>query len=1008
MKDGDKSKQQLVAELDELRQKIAQFEGEGDHGTEYRMVFENTGTAMLVIEQDMTISRVNHQFELLCGYSREEIEGKKKWTEFIVPQDLERMKRLHIERRQPGAETVTQYEFRFLDRKGNMRDIFLTVNMIPGTKQSVVSLIDITERKRAEEYVQHLNQELHSIRKINQLIVWERDRDKLLQGLHRILMETRGYSHVWIVLLDDAGRVTTWTQAGLDKEFRSLAEKLRRGELPACIQKALGQQDVVVVEDPRSVCRDCPLSESYAGMGALIVRLEARRKVYGVLSVSCPPQFIAEAREIELLQEVARDIAFALHNIEREQQAEVRRAQLASIFRYSPFAMIIVDENNCILEANSRFEEVFGYTSNETLGKNIDDLIVPQRFKGKEAHELDVRAQRGVLGYETIRKRKDGQEIHVSLSAGPVKVAGEVVGIFVIFQDITERKQAEQALAESEERYRSIVDATADAVLTMDERGEISSWNKGAENMFGYTAEEAIGQEFNLLIVPQRYRKGVSRGMARFSATGEGPILGHPVEVSGLRKDGSEFPLEMVISPFKSGGVWRAMGTVRDITVRKQEEEVFRSVVQGLQVGVYVVQDGKFVLVNPKFEQLTGYSEAELKGMSPLSLVHPDYRDEVRRNAIAMLKGQRTTHYEFRGKPREGTKWLVEGVATIQYRGKRATLGSYIDVTEQRRAEEGGRKAEEKYRRLFETSRDSVFITTPGGQWLDANRAAVELFGYDSREGLMAVPVWERYVHREEREKFLQVMEQQGYVVGFPATMKKRDGTVIDVLTTAVAVRDEGGEVVFQGTIRDITELKRAEAERRNLEQQAMRASQLASVGEMASGIAHEINNPLTGVIGFSQLLMQEELPEDIRGQVETIHEGAQRVAGIIKGLLTFARQHKPERTYADINHLIETTLALRTYSLRMGNIEVVRNFDPGLPLTMADAGQLQQVFMNLVANAESEMRRAHGRGKLVVTTGKTDDRIRISFADDGPGIPREDLVKIFQPHHPPPVSCHH
>jgi PAS domain S-box-containing protein len=151
MKDDGKSKQHLMAEMEELREKIAQLEGKEEHGAGYRTVFESTGTAMAIIEQDMTLSRVNHQFELWSGYSREEIEEKKKWTEFIVPQDLEKMQRLHIERRRQGREAPTQYEFHSLDRTGKTRDMFLTIGMIPGTKQSVASLMDLTERKRVEE-----------------------------------------------------------------------------------------------------------------------------------------------------------------------------------------------------------------------------------------------------------------------------------------------------------------------------------------------------------------------------------------------------------------------------------------------------------------------------------------------------------------------------------------------------------------------------------------------------------------------------------------------------------------------------------------------------------------------------------------------------------------------------------------------------------------------------------------------------------------------------------------
>ncbi|MEA3253784.1 MAG: PAS domain S-box protein, partial [Chloroflexota bacterium] len=332
--------------------------------------------------------------------------------------------------------------------------------------------------------------------------------------------------------------------------------------------------------------------------------------------------------------------------------------------------------------------------------------------------------------------------------------------------------------------------------------------------------------------------------------------------------------------------------------------------------------------------------------------------------------------------------------------GTKQSVASLMDITERKQAERALLESEHKYRALFENGLDGVVIIGETMKLLLANQAAADIAGFDSVEELLEANPLD-FIVPEDRERFVGIVAKDMFVKNLRQVNEfrcvKKSGEE-GWISAVGAVIEYQGKMAGLASFRDITWRKRAEAEKRSLEQRAMRASQLASVGEMASGVAHEINNPLTGVIGFAQLLMREELPEDIREQVETIHEGAQRVAGIVKGLLTFARQHKAERTYADINQLIETTLNLRTYSLRTGNIEVERVLDPDLPRTMADAGQLQQVFMNLVANAESEMSRAHGRGKLVVTTGKAGGRIKISFMDNGPGIARGNLVKIFQP----------
>jgi CheY-like chemotaxis protein len=213
-------------------------------------------------------------------------------------------------------------------------------------------------------------------------------------------------------------------------------------------------------------------------------------------------------------------------------------------------------------------------------------------------------------------------------------------------------------------------------------------------------------------------------------------------------------------------------------------------------------------------------------------------------------------------------------------------------------------------------------------------------------------------------------------------------------------MRNEEGKISgFRGISRDITDRKQRDEERKQLEQKAQFASRLASVGELASGVAHEINNPLTAVIGYAHLLLdRKDMPVDIKRDVEVINEGAQRVAGIIKKLLVFARQTKPERTYVDINEIINTTLELRAYYLRSSNIKVILQLDPDLPMTVADPGQLQQVFLNLIMNAEAEVKLVHGGGKMAIKTEQIGDNLRVSFKDNGLGIARENLERIFNP----------
>ena len=183
-----------------------------------------------------------------------------------------------------------------------------------------VLFFDITERKRAEEKIQHFNLVLRAIRNINQLIAKRVDRDSLLKGACENFVETRGYYNTWIALLDESGKLITAAEDGLDKNFRQMIERLKRGELPDCWRKVLKKSGIVVIKDPISECVDCPLAENYSGRSGMSIRLENAGKIYGLITVSTQPDIAVEKEEQELFEEVAGDIASALYNMEQEEE----------------------------------------------------------------------------------------------------------------------------------------------------------------------------------------------------------------------------------------------------------------------------------------------------------------------------------------------------------------------------------------------------------------------------------------------------------------------------------------------------------------------------------------------------------------------------------------------------------------------------------------------------------------------------------------------------------------
>jgi signal transduction histidine kinase len=191
--------------------------------------------------------------------------------------------------------------------------------------------------------------------------------------------------------------------------------------------------------------------------------------------------------------------------------------------------------------------------------------------------------------------------------------------------------------------------------------------------------------------------------------------------------------------------------------------------------------------------------------------------------------------------------------------------------------------------------------------------------------------------------------------------------------------------------ISDLTE-ERAQQERLYL------TDRLASVGEMASGVAHELNNPLTSVIGLSGLLMKLPMPDDAKEDLEAINSEARRCAVIVKDLLTFARKHALKKEPVQLLSVVNDVIKLRSYEHKVNNINIETSFNPDIPYVLADYYQMQQVFLNIIINAEAAMTDTNGQGNLKITAESRDGYVSISFADDGPGIRKENMGSIFNP----------
>jgi two-component system, cell cycle sensor histidine kinase and response regulator CckA len=696
-----------------------------------------------------------------------------------------------------------------------------------------------------------------------------------------------------------------------------------------------------------------------------------------------------------------------------------KRAELALRESEARFQMLIekapiaigVGRDGVSIYANKKYAEMFGFETVEELrGQRIVDHWAPQCRA-----EIAEYARRRTLGlpapndYEAIGQRQDGSQFPVQLAVTTVQLADGPATIAFLW-DLTERKKAEESLRESEERFRKVFEVGPLAMVISGLDNRFMDANQAFCTMLGYTKEELAKLTFHQITHPE----DEERDMSLAKEVLEGRLPNFRIEKRYIRKDGKVVwaDLAATVVRDREGKVLYGLAMVEDITERKRAEVALAESQAQIFALLESTNDLIWSVDSKHFGFLTFNSAlrnyffqnfgTELRnGMTPEELLPPQGAQRWREFYFRAL---REGHYTAEYVSTSGTRTLLLSFNLLK-RGEDVFGISVFgrDITERKRAEEAVRDSEERYRTLFERNFAGVIRTTLDGRVLECNQSFARIYGYDSVEEVLPVKVRDFYYEDTGREAFLEKLQREKVVVGYEYRARRKDGTSAWVLISASLVEDEKQGITILSTILDITRW-------RELGEQLRQAQKMDAVGHLAGGVAHDFNNMLQIISGYSELLLDRLPPQDpSRELAEEIKNSVERSAALTRQLLAFSRQQVLTPEVLDLNRVIVNSHKMLR-RLISEEIELIVVQGQGLWRVKADPGGIDQVLLNLAVNARDAMTRG---GKLILETANVQvgedfarahfpmtagSYVQLAVTDTGSGMDEETQSRIFEP----------
>ena len=701
-------------------------------------------------------------------------------------------------------------------------------------------------------------------------------------------------------------------------------------------------------------------------------------------------------------RELHTAVEIALHKHKIEQKLRESEKWLKTTLSSIGDGVISTDGSGKIMFLNPAAEVLTGWTQDDAIGKDFKEVFnIVNENKEQFSDSPLPRVLRGegvVIGLanHTVLISKDGTQRPIEDSAAPIRDdEGNIVGVVLVFKDISERRLAESKLRDSEERFRLLAETAKDAIITVDDNNCIQFVNKSTERTFGYETEALLGQSISK-IMPERLRDRHLNAFNNYKKTGRKTLNWMATELVGLHKSGHEFPIEISFGEYRKNSERLFTGIIRDISERKEAEKKINVLAKFPEDNpnpiLRIDADGMLLYANKASSSLLKEWDIEINQTVPPHLYQSILTVlETQESENILLKIDKTL-YNF---------------IIVSYPDIKSVYLYGQDITRQKHAEDELAAEKELLATTLRSIGDGVVTTNIEGEIVFINTVAERLTGWSQKEAV-GKPLDEVFhtIHEKTRnrcENPVHLVLRSRKIIELPSKiiLIARDGTERLIADSAAPICDGDSNVIGVVLVfQDITE-------RIKLELELSKSQKLESIGVLAGGIAHDFNNILTGILGNISLLKLNTNPDDRQYKRITEAEKASlRAKDLTQRLLTFAKGGAPIKVATSIMDIIVDTT---NFALAGSNVEC--QFDSpqkDLWSTEVDPGQFSQVINNLIINADQAM---PDGGSIVIRLEnfahespkipnlRQGNYVKISISDQGIGIPNENLVKIFDPY---------